>query len=270
MNFIHGGYKRGHDSSFKHKEVMDTSFGNRFRVVFFRSKCFIRLNDDPGDVFDENTILFVSSGTYFEYGAAENTAFLHDWLEFSAEPDEVLHYGLDNEFIISKMQDDYARKIKKDIQKIIKEGYGNEKYYKETVELLLKLLLIDLSRYIALSDDMANREKSAHPSYGKVSAMREDILAEAFEDDIVGKVCRKYGMSESNFRKLYKELFYRTISKDILSRRILVAQRYLLNNDCTVSELVYQLGYKNHETFFRQFKRMTGMTPIEYKKRFSK
>ncbi len=271
MKFIHGDYNRIHESDFTHSEVMDTSFGNRYRVILIRAKCFIELDNDPPKTFDKNSLLFVQSGTSFKYGAIENNIFINDWFEFSADTSEVEYLGLYKDLILPEIDDGYAKIFTKKIREMVRESYSNDLHSKEAVNFYLNLFLIELSRYIEMNKYIEQKKEISHPMYSKILAMRTEILTGAFNDEIVIKVCKKYDISESHFRRLYKKLFYRTIAKDILSRKVLVAQKYLTNNNnYSVSEIVYMLGYKNHETFFRQFKRMTGMTPIEYKKRFSK
>jgi len=43
------------------------------------------------------------------------------------------------------------------------------------------------------------------------------------------------------------------------------AKELLVNNGCNVSEVSDKLGYKNPESFVRQFKKLTGHTPTEYR-----
>ena len=269
MKFIHGNCNCIHDDSFYHKEVMDTSFGNRYRIILFKSKCFIELDDIQQGEFDESALLFVVSGTSFKYGAVKGTKLVHDWIEFSTDSNEENLYGLNHDFVLHNMDDRFVRLLSKRMKNIVRESYGNESNRQRVISLNLELLLIDIARYVELNANVLKKEDKTHPLYKKLCLMKNEILSGAFDEKIVSKTCEKYGISESHFRKLYKELFYNPIGRDILSKKVLMAQKYLTDgNKYSITQIVYILGYKNHETFFRQFKKMTGMTPMQYKKKF--
>ncbi len=48
--------------------------------------------------------------------------------------------------------------------------------------------------------------------------------------------------------------------------RIQEASRLLLKSHATMGEIAYRVGYGNVSTFNRNFKRMLGMTPYQWKK----
>ena len=53
----------------------------------------------------------------------------------------------------------------------------------------------------------------------------------------------------------------------IVSLRISAAKGYLDNSDKNINEIAGIVGYDNALYFSRLFKKYTGMTPTEYKKR---
>ena len=76
-------------------------------------------------------------------------------------------------------------------------------------------------------------------------------------------------MSESHFRKCYKEIFHIPIHTDLIAHKIELSQRLLKDpNNYTISQIANMLGYNNHEHFFRQFKKVTHITPSEYRNSF--
>ena len=213
--------------------------------------------------------MFVVSGTAFNYSAVKGSKFVHDWIEFSTDSKDTNLYGLDHDFILPDIDGRYMRMFSKIIKNIITESYGNETNSRRVISLNLELLLIEIARYIELNNNVLKKENKSHPLYKKLCLMKNEILSGAFDDKIVTRTCEKHNISESYFRKLYKELFYNPIGRDILSKKVLMAQKYLTDGDeYSITQIVYILGYKNHETFFRQFKKMTGMTPKQYKEKF--
>ena len=49
-------------------------------------------------------------------------------------------------------------------------------------------------------------------------------------------------------------------------KRILEAQKLLLNSDMPIIEIGMECGFTSVQHFYRVFKKITGLTPKEYKK----
>ena len=73
-------------------------------------------------------------------------------------------------------------------------------------------------------------------------------------------------IKSSHFQHLYKQFFDTTCIQDIIRARIRYAQLYLCISEMTVSSLAAFCGYDNELHFMRQFKKVTGMTPSQYRK----
>lgn len=50
--------------------------------------------------------------------------------------------------------------------------------------------------------------------------------------------------------------------------RISQAKVFFENSDLTIQEIAHKVGYKNISTFTEAFKRVMGMTPNYYRKKF--
>ena len=48
--------------------------------------------------------------------------------------------------------------------------------------------------------------------------------------------------------------------------RLQLAQKLLLETDCTVAEIAHRVGYENPNKFSSAFREAAGMTPTEYRK----
>lgn len=68
-----------------------------------------------------------------------------------------------------------------------------------------------------------------------------------------------------NFRKVYGESIYAYLRKEKMSR----AARMLVNTDHTILHIAGACGYTNASKFSAAFLKTMGMTPGEYRKRFS-
>ena len=75
------------------------------------------------------------------------------------------------------------------------------------------------------------------------------------------------GMSEVYFRKIFTNVTGTTPLKYINSLKIASAKELLLSKSCTVAKAAELSGFKCDSYFSREFKKHTGMSPMEYKNR---
>ena len=65
--------------------------------------------------------------------------------------------------------------------------------------------------------------------------------------------------------RLFSEVEGITIEHYMISQKIEKAKEYLVYNEQTLSELSYKLGYSSVAHLSAQFKKVTGMTPTQFK-----
>ncbi|WP_414739302.1 helix-turn-helix domain-containing protein [Macrococcoides canis] len=92
-------------------------------------------------------------------------------------------------------------------------------------------------------------------------AIHEDITT-ITPEKLAELVC----MSYSKFRKIFKEYTGFAPSQYIQEVRINMAKEALTNSSKSIKEIALELGYENKDYFFTVFKKVTGMTPVNYRK----
>ncbi len=90
----------------------------------------------------------------------------------------------------------------------------------------------------------------------------EENLAEPLS---LALVARKAGLSESHFCRIFRETTNLTLTDYINRRRIQWAQRELLKPEVRVSEIAFLIGYQSLSQFNRNFSRITGRSPTQYR-----
>ena len=96
--------------------------------------------------------------------------------------------------------------------------------------------------------------------------IRNKIYSKPYEPRNIESSAHEVRMSPSNFQHLYKKAFGISFINDIIQSRIEYAKLHLTQTNITVKSISELCGYNNITHFFRQFKEVTGMTPIEYRK----
>jgi len=80
----------------------------------------------------------------------------------------------------------------------------------------------------------------------------------------------KIGLNYSQLSKIFSDLEKNTIEKYIILQKIERVKELLVYNELTLSQISYDLNYSSPQHLSRQFKKVTGLTPSEYKKQSSR
>ena len=84
-------------------------------------------------------------------------------------------------------------------------------------------------------------------------------------DFSVKQVAEYANMSLSAFSQYFRAQCGVTVIDYVLNRRIDAAKEKLAGTDMLISEIVFSIGYVSVPSFVNKFKRVTGMTPGEYR-----
>jgi len=76
-------------------------------------------------------------------------------------------------------------------------------------------------------------------------------------------------MSQSSLHRLFLVHFGETFSLRLRKIKLSYAAQWLANTDKSIALICHQAGYQNQSNFNRQFKQYKGMTPREYRCKFS-
>jgi AraC-like DNA-binding protein len=96
--------------------------------------------------------------------------------------------------------------------------------------------------------------------------IHENFKNELHLDELAGLT----GLTKTSFCRYFKKLMNKTVFTYITEVRIGYACKLLKNTDWQVSQICYECGYANHSNFYRQFKSIKNMAPMEYRHEIEK
>ena len=104
------------------------------------------------------------------------------------------------------------------------------------------------------------------------STQRKDIqayLATVYADPSLSaaSTAEHFGLSESYFSILFKDLMHEPYSVYIEKLRLSRAKQLIHTSSMSMEEIAVAVGYNNSTTFRRAFKRVAGVSPIQYKQK---
>lgn len=110
----------------------------------------------------------------------------------------------------------------------------------------------------------ATREKITHPEVNKIM----EYIEQNYDQDITLKSLARYVMMGENYvSALFKKKTGETLIHYLHRTRIEKAIEYLTTTDLPVNRICQNVGFMNDNYFIKIFKRMTGMTPTQYRMR---
>ena len=247
-----------------------------------RQKCTPGYHWGPG-VRDHFLIHYISSGSGI-YTTAGRTCRLHPGDMFLALPDTEIFYQADTEdpwtyewvgfagtdaatlvnrtdFSSSQLvlrQLPYGLDVRKHIRRI-DEAFGNT--FCDAVRMTGELYLL-LGILISNASHPARQPGASEDNVSRAI----DYIASRYSYSLsISDIASYVGVSRSTlFREFREELH--TSPKEYLDRyRIRRASSLLRDTDLTVASVAASVGYDNGLYFSKAFRRMTGMTPTDYR-----
>lgn len=100
----------------------------------------------------------------------------------------------------------------------------------------------------------------------RISKVKEYLLANYEEPLNMKKLVRMSGLNEWSLRKGFKLLYGMPLYKFLMNRRMEVAKELLSQEDLSVTQVAYHVGYGNHSNFINAFKKVMGFPPGKLKR----
>jgi AraC-like DNA-binding protein len=110
----------------------------------------------------------------------------------------------------------------------------------------------------------------ALPHLGEVGRAADFIRANLGERLRLKDVAAHVGLSERHLQRLFHKLVGMSIQRFVIHSRVHAAAHALTQGDSTMAGIALSLGFSDQSAFTNTFKKLTGMPPREYRKRYQK
>jgi transcriptional regulator GlxA family with amidase domain len=108
-----------------------------------------------------------------------------------------------------------------------------------------------------------------HGDAGVLQAQR--LMENGYSEPLViDEIAREVGISPRHFKRRFKQVIGETPLGYLQRVRIEAAKIKLERSKAPVSEITWQIGYADSSSFCRLFKKTTGLSPRDYRERFSR
>ena len=137
-------------------------------------------------------------------------------------------------------------------------------------------IVLDVSKRLSIDIDyisqahfavFAGQRKHADEDILRSQTFIEENYATDISIDQVSSLCNT---GKRNFIRRFKAATNNTPIEYLQRVRIEAAKKVLENEDCGLDELMCRAGYEDIKTFRMIFKRITGLSPRDYRKKYSR
>lgn len=254
VKIIRMGYNTTHNSSFS---VYRPNGYNWYLLLLVKSPA-IFIIDGEKITTPANTFIIYGKNIPHEY-RANGAEYKNDWIHFELERDILDQFqiplnkplGISNYYYINDL-----------IQKSTNEFFSNNPCKEQTIHYLIMLIFIKVSEQLK-KKKTANLHVQMHDELVK---LRSEIYSNPHNDWSITEMATKLHISKGYLHDIYKETFLTSCMSDVIQSRISYAKELLAETDRSIGEISSLCGYNSEVHFMRQFKKLTSMTPKEFRK----
>ncbi len=99
----------------------------------------------------------------------------------------------------------------------------------------------------------------------------QEFIEKNYQEKIsVDELCNKFSIGRRTFERRFKKATNNSIVEYMQRVKIEAAKRQLETGRKTVSEVMYEVGYTDTKAFRDLFKKITSMSPVDYRSKYNK
>jgi AraC-like DNA-binding protein len=233
--------------------------------------------------FDEGVMFFIAPGQVFKIEVEPNSIHKRSGWFLLIHPDflwntalaktikqyEYFDYSVHEALFLSDKEETAMIGIMHSIQQEYQSNI--DKFSQDIIIAQLELLLVHADRFY--HRQFLTRKITNH----KILTRLEELLTNYFNsDDLVNKglpsvqhIANKLNVSPNYLSDLLKVLTGQSTQQHIHDKLIEKAKERLSTTDLSVSEIAYELGFEQPQSFSKLFKTKTKLSPSEFRQSFN-
>ena len=245
------GYDAVHPADF----IYDVAENHGYYLLILTHTPLRFWGEDGEKVYPPHHAALFSPDSHIRYGAS-GEPYGNDWIIFSSDESDVVQFPVQNR-PFPVLDPEYCHNL----FQLLTWEHAQDNY--ETVISQLMTLLFQKLRADIDQDGGVDY-------YRELTALRRRILTQPRLDWNVPDMAAQLHISAGYLHLLYKKYFGISCMDDVIASRIRLAKDYLTHTQLRVMEIAALCGYNNAEHFSRQFRRLCGMSPGQYRRTAAK
>lgn len=181
--------------------------------------------------------------------------YANDWVRFDSAESYLIESAVPMGIPFPLPDPGYCHKL---LQLLVAESILNNNYRELSVDYLFKVLFNKLNE--------ASNHAENSSQHQILSELRRDIHNNPGYNWSVPAMADSLHLSPGYLQALYKQTFGLSCINDVINCRIRFAKDQLIHSPHTIAEISVLCGYNNVEHFSRQFHKITGRSPRDFRK----
>jgi len=147
--------------------------------------------------------------------------------------------------------------------------YLIEKYAGREIAILIsKAFMIDIDR-VSQSPFIIFQGQKEHDDEPVKKA--QEFIEKNFQDKItVEQLASMYALSRRNLERRFKKATCNTVTEYIQRVKIEAAKKNFESSRKNINEVMYDVGYLDTKAFRTTFKKITGLSPVQYRNKYNR
>ncbi|WPR77741.1 AraC family transcriptional regulator [Algoriphagus sp. NG3] len=129
-------------------------------------------------------------------------------------------------------------------------------------------ILGSTTEYETISPGYANSHLANISEMRRLEKIYTYVLAHYRDDISLEKISSIANLSVTSFARYFKQMTNKTFFEFLIEIRISNVCRALIEDQLPIEVICYECGFNNVSNFYRHFKKVTGMTPHNYKRQY--
>jgi len=130
---------------------------------------------------------------------------------------------------------------------------------------LISAILLVLARAYFSKPEAQERLHMINAYYESIAFCKEYIDKNYMQDITLSQLCRKFALSRSVLCMLFSKIVGKPFKQYLSQKRIEQAISLLKDESLSFQEISDMVGYKDYSTFFRNFYKIVGISPKQYR-----
>lgn len=244
------GYR--HDENFR---IIRPDGSGDDLLVIFRTPAFVVVDNARVELPADSAVLYKKSALQ-DYGAV-GVSYINDWVHFECDEADTFFERLGIRFGEPVCGVPLSAGSILELLKL--ESVSDTPKSRECTGLLLRLLIAEVFG--------GGSSTAVSPHSDGLRRLRAEIYGSPAANYTIEGLAARMSLSASYFQTLYRAEFGVSCYEDVLRAKTGLAEYYLANTDMQVREIASLCGFENDVHFMRQFRKRTGLTALEYRRR---
>ncbi|WP_218090958.1 AraC family transcriptional regulator [Paenibacillus solanacearum] len=151
------------------------------------------------------------------------------------------------------------------IEHLFRKGFElMEQHDLDNEQLHIQLVLIGTEIMAHLANILEKRKSLLPVSVQEIKQYLDQIGTSKFDSSQMSKY---FAMSFKQINRLFKKEIGTTVYNYLMTKKMKTAKILLEDTEMSIDEISYFIGYADSHNFSTLFKRKTGVTPTEYRKK---